>query len=133
MQDYEVVDAVIRSVPAPVPVSIDGRISRPAGVSALLGLDGQYQLYTFDCPDGRCTGFAVDLWRALPDDQQQGYADAVMDALIASFPDVYNYTVTIDGRYTGTVDDRPYSRYIATRVDWNSGWEDRQYRFFPSR
>ncbi|MBV9577606.1 MAG: hypothetical protein JO057_03335, partial [Chloroflexi bacterium] len=87
-------------MPSPIgaglPGVVDGSVSA-RGASAILEMDGRYQLYTYDCDQGRCTGFATDLWRAIGHDQQQAYLDAVMDALVAAFPvDRGAYVVAIE-------------------------------------
>lgn len=108
VQADEVLQSVVTSVPSPAPQAIPSWVTADTngyGAQVTLGLDSTYQSYTYDCEQGRCTGFATDIWSTLTPEQQQAYVDSVMDAVEAAFPGLHVYVVDVNGA-TANIDAR---------------------------
>jgi hypothetical protein len=122
-QPWEVIRDIVATVPSPIGVGLPGAVEGgfgPGGATAGMNLDGKFQLYSYTCGSARCTGLATDIWRALPREAQQSYIDAVLDALVAAFPDEPRYAVWVAGRDS--------KGNIGARVDLPSTGQ-RVYRF----
>lgn len=122
-QDWEIVRDIVLSVPSPAEGAIPGAVEGSfgtGGAGAGLTIDGSYLQYSYDCPSGRCRGFATDIWRSLTRETQQAYIDSIMDALIANFPNEPRYAVWLEGQDA--------KGYLGARVDLASNGI-RRYRF----
>jgi len=60
-------------------------------------LDSSRNLYAYDCDQGRCQGFALDVWEGLSQDQQQSYLTDIGTHLQEAVPDHRKYWVEISG------------------------------------
>lgn len=99
-QDWQSGTEAIRAVASPIGTALPGYVYVGVGrrgAEAKLFLDTKYQRYAYDCPRGRCVGFAPELWSVLPADEQRRYVDGVLDALMQSYPDLGTYRVIMDG------------------------------------
>jgi hypothetical protein len=72
-------------------------------VVANIDIDGTRDLYEYDCDQGRCQGFALDVSESLSRDVQQAYVSDIAAHLQAAVPGHARYRVTVaGGRMEGT-------------------------------